>query len=341
MKKVAVVGFGFMGMTHTINILKNDDLKLVAIVDKDLEGIEDKLSSDSGNFSTGNIDPQVLKSIKKYRDIDDCLKNEQLDAIHICVHTNLHFELAKRALSAGLNVFLEKPMTLDVNEGQVLIDLASKNNCIFMVGHVLRFMSPYLQLKKWIDEGTYGKIKFLSMSRFSGVPSWGQWKEKQKSFGSSGGALFDLLIHDIDFVNYLFGTPDNIKSDYLPGALSEYDYISALWTYNEKDIKVKVEGGNTFHSSFPFQAGYMANFENASVVYTTLKPDVIQVANNEEINEIPAEEARLPARQGGDGFYNEIAYFTKCMIQNKKPDKCTPESSLETIRICYEHVNGE
>ena len=43
MKKVAVVGFGFMGMTHTLNIFKNPDIELVAIVDKDLESIEDKL----------------------------------------------------------------------------------------------------------------------------------------------------------------------------------------------------------------------------------------------------------------------------------------------------------
>ena len=331
MKKVAVVGFGFMGMTHTINILKNKDLSLVAIVDKDLDGIEEKLTADSGNFSTGDIDPEVLASIQKYSDLDDCLKNEELDAVHICVHTDLHYVLAKKALSAGLNVFLEKPMTLDIQQGEELIDLAELKDCIFMVGHVLRFMSPYQALKKWIDEETYGKLNFLSMSRFSGVPSWGQWKEKQKSFGSSGGALFDLLIHDIDFVNYLFGTPDKIESNILPGALSEYDYISAMWSYDEKDVKVKIEGGNTFHSNFPFQAGYMANFENSSILFTTMKPEVIQIADNEEIKEVSAEE-------DGDGFYNEIAYFAECITQNKKPEKCLPESSLETIKICYKHV---
>ena len=79
MKKIAVVGFGFMGMTHSVNILKNDNLKLVAIVDKDIEGIKTKLTSDSGNFSTGNIDPEILNSIKKYSDLEDCLGYEKLD----------------------------------------------------------------------------------------------------------------------------------------------------------------------------------------------------------------------------------------------------------------------
>ncbi len=333
MKNVAVVGFGFMGMTHTINILKNEDLNLVAIVDKDLDGIEKKLESGDGNFSTGNIDPKVLASIQKYQDLGECLKNEELDAVHICVHTNLHVELSKIALNAGVSVFLEKPMTLDIEEGEELIALAESTGCLFMVGHVLRFMPPYEKLKQWIDENTYGKLNFLSMTRFSGVPSWGQWKEKQKAFGSSGGALFDLVIHDIDFVNYLFGEPDKIESAYFPGALSEYDYVHAIWSYHEKELKVKVEGGNTFHSNFPFQAGYMANFENASVLFTTMKPEVIQVANNEEIKEVSAE-------SGGDGYYNEIAYFAECLDQNKKPEKCLPSSSLETIKICYKHING-
>jgi len=332
MKKVAVVGFGFMGMTHTINIIKNKHLKLVAIVDKDLDGIKEKLNSNTGNFSTGNIDQDVFASIQKYSDFDDCLSNEELDAVHICVHTDLHFTMTKKALSANLHVFLEKPMTLNIHHGELLIKLAKEKNRIFMVGHVLRFMSPYQKLKKWIDEETYGKLNFLSLSRFSGVPSWGQWKEKQKAFGSSGGALFDLIIHDIDFVSYLFGPPDQIESNMLPGMLSEYDYICALWSYDEKDIKVKIEGGNTFHSNFPFQAGYMANFEKASILFTTMNAEVIQIADNNEMKEIDANDQ-------GDGYFNEIAYFAECMSQNKNPEKCLPESSLETIKICYKHVN--
>ena len=333
MKKVAVIGFGFMGMTHTSNILKNDKLKLVAIIDKDLDGIEKKLHSGSGNFSIGDIDPKIIAQIHKYANLDDCLKHEQLDAVHICVHTDLHVEQAKKALSAGLHVLLEKPMTLQIDQGRQLIELAENRDRIFMVGHVLRFMYPYQLLKQWVDDETYGKLNFLSMSRFSGVPAWGQWREKQQAFGSSGGALFDLMIHDIDFVNDLLGVPGQIDCNYLPGALSEHDYISALWTYKNKGIKVKLESGNTFHSNFPFQAGYMANFEHASVFYSTLKPETIQVADNDKVEEIPASD-------GTDGFYNEIDYFASCMENIQKPLRCLPQSSLETIKICYKHLKG-
>ncbi len=157
---------------------------------------------------------------------------------------------------------------------------------------------------------------------------WGQWVQKQSSFGSSGGALFDLLIHDIDYLNFVFGKPDKIKSKYLPGKLSEHDYISAWWEY--QDFMVKVEGGNTFHSNFPFQAGFMAEFDKASVLYSTNDPDFIQVSNHSEIKRIKLDEE--------DGFYNEIDYFKKCLMTNSKPDDCSPESALESIELCYQHL---
>ena len=162
-------------------------------------------------------------------------------------------------------------------------------------------------------------------------PSWGEWVERRGSFGSTGGALFDLLIHDIDFVNYILGLPGSIKCDYFPGLLSKHDYISALWSYFDRDLKVKIEGGNIFHASFPFQAGYMAQFEKASIQYATMNGDIIRIATDSGIEEIPSGKA-------GDGFYDEIAYFAKCIILNRPPVECMPESALQTIQLCYDHI---
>ena len=330
MKKVAVVGFGFMGMTHTLNILKNADLELVAIVDKSAETIEKNLFAKTGNFSTGDIDPAILKNINKYSDFDECLQKEELDAVHICVHTDLHYEMAKKALMHNKHVLLEKPFTLDVPRGEEIIELAKQKGKILMIAHVVRFMPPYQKLKQWIDSKEFGELKFLSMSRFSGIPGWGEWKEQQVK-GTSGGALFDLVIHDIDFANYVVGIPSAIKSSYLPGGLSKNDYVSAIWSYQDKNVKVKIEGGNTFHSNFPFQAGYMVQFEKASILYTTLKSDIIQIADDERIKEVPAGDA-------GEGYFNEIDYFAQCIKTNTQPVECMPASSLESIKLCYKHL---
>jgi len=332
MIKIVVVGFGFMGKTHTGNILKNPSARLAAIVDKNTENIHENLKGESGNFDTGSIDAEELSKVNIYSDFAECLKTEKPDACVIAVHTNLHFEMAKTALEAGTHVFLEKPFTLDVEKGEELLNRARKMNKIMMVGHVVRFMPPYQTLKNWIDSGELGRLEFLSLSRFSGVPAWGQWKDKQKDFGSSGGALFDLVIHDIDFAQWVCGVPVKIRANCLPGKLSNHDYVSALWKYGNTELNVKIEGGNTFHTQFPFHAGFSARFENASVHYSTNDPDNITVTTDTETKTVSAGE-------GNDGFLSEINYFLSCAEENKQPEKCMPESALESIRICYRHTN--
>jgi predicted dehydrogenase len=330
MNRVAVVGFGFMGITHTLNILKNPDLKLKAIVDINPDLIEKNLKSGIGNISTGSIDSARIEGISKYSGLDECLRSEDLDAVNICTHVNLHYEMTKTALLNDKHVFLEKPFCLDVKQAEELVNLAATEKKILMVGHVVRFMPPYRQLKKWIDSNEFGKLKFLSLSRFCGLPSWGQWKEKNVK-ELSGGALFDLVIHDIDFANYILGMPSGIKCSYLPGEYSGHDYVSAMWSYKDSDLHVKIEGGFTFHTNFPFQASYMAQFEKASVLFTTLKGEVIQIADNKSIREIAA-------GNGSDGYFNEIDYFAKCLTSNSQPEECSPSSSLQAIQLCYNHI---
>lgn len=328
--KIAVVGFGFMGITHTMNILKNPGLELVAIVDKNPENIRKNINEQVGNFSTGGISEKEISNIKIYSSFENCIANEQLDACVIAVHTDFHYELTKLAFEAGINVLLEKPFCLEISEGEELIELAGKHNLLLMVAHVVRFMPAYQKLKKWIDSGEFGKLNFLSMTRFSGVPAWGQWKEKQKDFGSSGGALFDLVIHDIDFVQWALGIPDSIESTILPGKLSRHDYLNAMWKYNS-GTNVKIEGGNIFHTAFPFHAGFSASFENASIVYNSSNPENIIVATNTETIEIQAGDAT-------EGYSGELNYFVDCLKNKTKPEKCTPESALQSIKLGYKHV---
>jgi predicted dehydrogenase len=332
--KVVVVGFGFMGLSHTINILKNKKLKLVAIVDKNTGNIEKNLKEQSGNFSTGSIDKELLAGIKKFSDINACLADVEADAYFICVHTDLHYAMAKKLLIAGKHVFMEKPICLDILQGEELLSIAKEKNLILMIGQVVRFMPAYQKLKQWIASGEFGPLKFLSLSRFAGVPAWGEWMQKQASFGSTGGALFDLVMHDIDFVQSVLGRPDSVESMILPGKLSNYDYVSAFWKYKNTDFVVKIEGGNTFHSNFPFQASYAAEFEKASILYTTFLPDFITITSDTDLRRVEAGDANM-------GFSTEVGYFATCLEGNTQPLECTPESALQTIKICYDHIKSQ
>lgn len=330
--KVAVIGFGFMGIAHSHNILKNKDMELAAIIEKDADSVIRKIDDPEGNFSTGDMDVDALKKVPVYTSLQACLEKEKLDAVHVCVHTNLHYPMVKEALESGLHVLVEKPFVLDVEKGEELIRMAKQRKLILMVAHVVRFMSPYKKLEQIIHSETYGKLKFLSLSRFSGLPVWGQWKEKQKDFGSSGGALFDLIIHDIDFASFILGeAPEKIKSSNLAGKLSKHDYVNATWEYSSKDVTVKIEGGNIFHTNFPFRAEYVAVFEKATVSFSTNNADHIYISRDEESISIDANDL-------GDGYYNEIELFAGSIKAAKLPGKFSPESALDTIRLCYRHI---
>jgi predicted dehydrogenase len=333
MINVAVVGFGFMGLTHTINLLKNKNANLVAIVVRNPDNIRKKLQKQPGNFSTGTIREEQLSKIKIYSSFDACINNEKLDACIIAVHTHLHFEFTIKALQAGINVFLEKPASLVVNEITQMIVLAQTNKLLLMVGQVVRFMPPYLKLKKWIESGEYGSLQWLTLSRVSGLPAWGNWKEKQQDFGSSGGALFDLVIHDIDFAQWVLGQPDEIVATCLPGKLSHHDYVNAIWKYKATGLHVKIDGGNVFHSAFPFQASFTASFENASVSYSSNNPENIIVATDNETTLVPAGDAN-------EGFSGELDYFINCLMNKTLPQQCSPESAMASIKLCYKHIQS-
>jgi len=332
MVRVAVIGFGFMGTVHSQNILKNKELELAAIIEKDVESVTQKINDPGGNLSTEKANQETLQKVPVFPDLNTCIEQMKLDAVHICVHTNLHYTLVKQALNAGLHVLVEKPFVLDVNEGEELIQLAKEKNRILMVAHVVRFMSPYKKLVEMIKTQKYGKLKFLSLSRFSGIPVWGQWKEKQKDFGSSGGALFDLVIHDIDFATFALGkAPDSVSSTVLPGKLSLNDYIQTKWDYHEEDVVVMIEGGNIFHVQYPFRAEYTAVFEKATLSYSSSDSENIYIDNDNERISIPANDL-------GDGYFNEIKLFAESVSMGKLPDEYSAETALDTIRLCHLHT---
>ncbi|HCC52696.1 MAG TPA: hypothetical protein DEQ30_12125 [Porphyromonadaceae bacterium] len=324
--RVAVVGFGFMGKTHARNILNSSLMELTAIVDNRL----DSISQVSGNIDTGEIPPEILAGIHTYNNVEACFAEESLDAVFVCVHTLSHYEIAMKALKQGLHVFLEKPFVLKIEEGETLIVEAGLRDLKLSVGHVVRYMPAYVKLHELYRNYTYGKLKYISMTRFSGIPGWGEWVRLRKDFGVSGGGLFDLVIHDIDFLQFMLGVPDRVESKSVSGLLSKHDYVSAYWYYDHNDAFVKVEGGFTFHGKFPFEAAFKASFEDASVVWSSSHGHEMKVADNETLRVIALADAN-------EGYFVEAEKFAASILNNDNP-VCMAESALDTIKLCYKHI---
>lgn len=190
MLKVALVGVGGISGAHIPAWESMDDAELVAICDirpERMENYPDK---------------------RHYTDFDEMLEKEDVDILDICLPTFLHADFAVKAMEKGINVICEKPISLKREDVQRVYSTAKNNNVCFMIAQVLRFWPEYEVVKSIYDSGKYGKLLSASMRRLGGIPKW-SWDDWMRDEKRSGLVPFDLHIHDLDFIVYAFGKPEN------------------------------------------------------------------------------------------------------------------------------------
>lgn len=317
MLKAVLVGVGGMGGVH-LNEYKNiKNVKLVAACDVRLDMLKEK---------TNGMD------INLYSDFDEMLKNENSDIVDICTPTYMHKSMSIAALESGANVLCEKPMALTVNDCKDVINAAEKSGKIFMAAHVVRFMNGYIYLRNIIKSGKYGKLLRLDMKRASGVPRW-SWENWMIDREKSGHVVVDMMIHDIDFIQDVFGIPHEINGVYYD-MKNMTNYASFDYIYD--GFTVSAETG-WYNPDVPFAAGYFALFENGFVEYK----DNILTDCGEKVD---FDNTQKKTGETGinisnvDGYGAEIAYFADCVEKGEKPDRVTIESSATSVELALKTI---
>lgn len=175
--KIALVGLGYWGP----NLLRNFNKHKVVMAVFDLD--ENNLKK----YATDSTYHSILFDV----DWERCLGRNDLDAVVIATPPNTHYEIAMCALEANKHVFIEKPMTTDVEEAENIIALAKEKNLIVMVGHTFLYTPEVRKIKEIVDAGILGDIQYIHASRLN----LGKF---QKS-----NVVLDLAPHDISIFNYL------------------------------------------------------------------------------------------------------------------------------------------
>jgi predicted dehydrogenase len=319
MKRIAVIGFGFMGVVHAKNILASDRLELCGIVDNrggDLfAGLEK-----TGNRGTLDLPFDRLRRIPVFSTLAECAAQTHPDAAVVAVPLFLHARLTEEALSLGLDVLLEKPFCPEPEPCRSLVRLARENKRILMVAHCVRFMPAWEFLADRIRDGRFGALRLLTTTRMGGEPAWGVWRDETVR-KTCGGSLFDLLIHDIDFAGSCFGTPETVRLNFHSEEYWEFEPV-----YRNTSARISIKGG-FLHRNTAFAAEYAATFEQGSIRFSTLEPDVIRVGTDAGPADIGT---------GGDGYVRELEYFAGCIEQRVPPERCLPEESLAAVELCGE-----
>src|SRR5206468_1953834 len=115
---------------------------------------------------------KVLKEVKAaYKGVrattrfDDLLLDRKIKAVALAAPAAEHYTLARKALEAGKDVFVEKPLALRVPEAEELVELARRHKRVLMVGHILEYHPAILKLKELVDAGDLGEIHYVYSNR--------------------------------------------------------------------------------------------------------------------------------------------------------------------------------
>ncbi len=149
--KLAVVGVGYWGKNLVRNFYELGALEMLCDAERSIEA----------------ICRNQYQGVRFCSEFGDVLSDSSIDAVALATPAVTHYEMAKAALEAGKDVFVEKPLAIDVKHGEELVGLAQSNRRILMVGHILRYHPAILKLHKLIHDGTLGKINYLYSNRLN------------------------------------------------------------------------------------------------------------------------------------------------------------------------------
>ncbi|MBN1624469.1 MAG: Gfo/Idh/MocA family oxidoreductase [Clostridia bacterium] len=330
MLRVGLIGAGFMGGMHAACYKALGlNVKITAVADVVREKAE-KIA--------GAAEAEVYDSGEKL------IESADVDIIDICLPTYLHTEHAVNAMNKGLAVFIEKPVCLLPEEGELLLQTQKKTNGIVMVGHCIRFWEEYTWLKKAIEEELFGKVISAIFTRISPKPTWA-WDGWLLDPDRSGSAALDLHIHDTDFIRSIFGEPRGVVSEAARDNNRAINQILTSYIYRDK--LVLAEGAWGYPPSFPFSMEYRVMFEHATAVYKSGSiPSLVVYESGGGVStpEFKKEDIGTNVTGGNfselGGYYNELKYFTEQIINQREIEEATLEESIKSFNLVIREIDN-
>lgn len=316
MHRIGLVGAGGMGRLHSFNYKALDGVKIERIYDIDVDAAQ-KLAREL------DLPPDTVVS-----SIDEMLSESSVDVVSICTPTPWHADYIIAAARAGKHIFCEKPIARSAEDAVKAVDVCRESGVRLMIGHVLRFFPEYVSAKMSIDKGTIGRPGILRTSRIGAFPRATQ--DWYSNFDWSGGALLDLVIHDVDWCCWCLGKPVRV---YAKGLMfSGYDHMDySLMT-------VRFASGAIAHieGSWAYSGPFTTKFEVAG------SSGLIE---NTSCNAVPLR-LQLNAQDAGSGqgvsvpesplfespYLLEDRHFFRC-LHSGEPFLVSPEDAVLAVEV--------
>ena len=318
---VGVIGLGFMGRTHLTAYqaaaLAGWPCQVRAVCDGNPSRFEVS-SSVAGNvghtsFSLG-IDPS---DVQAYQDVEAFLSDPRVQLVSICTYTDTHVELALRALEAGKHVLVEKPVALRSNDVKRLRDAAAKIDRRCMPAMCMRFWPGWEWLHDRVTDGSLGRVRSAVFTRLGSGPGWAA--DFYRDVSRSGGALFDLHIHDADFIHWCFGRPAMVF------ATGSVDHLTTIYQGLDGMPHVTAEGGWSLAPSEAFRMRFDVEFEHATADFDLMRNPPLLVHHPNRIENVQLSQ--------GTGYDGEVRHLLDCVLDPTRELRATLDDALEVTRM--------
>lgn len=307
-----------------------EDAELVACCDKIIEKAEESAKK---------------YGCKAYSDYKKLINEERPRCIHICLPHYLHVEVAEYALSRGVHVLTEKPMSVDLDGAERVVALAKEKKLLYGVCFQCRFNPAPIFVKNAIKSGRLGKIisavSTLTWIRPSSYYLESDWKGTWEKEG--GGVLIDQAIHSVDLANWM------IDSD-ATGVDCHMFNLAHPEVEVEDTANGRVRYANGSELFFYYMNNYGANepieikilCENGKVVFGYDDARIVYNNGDEEYLKNSCEASSVGGAQTywGNRHYNLIRNFYDA-VEGKAKLEVDGETALKTQKlVCAMYEQG-
>jgi predicted dehydrogenase len=313
-----------MGSTHLNAWRQIPGAELAAVASLDPRCLSGDLTGIQGNIgSQGQAGKLDFSSVAKYTSAEEAVLDSAVEAVDICLPTHLHERIALLALGAGKHVLVEKPMALDGAAADRMIAAAGRHGRVLMAAHVVRFIPPYRAAADILRSGRLGTVRAAIFRRRCAAPAWSAWLSDP---AQSGGGVFDLLIHDLDFCLHVFGRPAAVTASGYEDLPHGVDWILAQLWYPSIGA-VALSGGWHHPAAYPFSMEFTIVADRGTLEFDSAATPLAEYGADgcQHALEVPA----------ADGYRAELEYFLGCATRGEKPLACPPEESAAAVKLAH------
>jgi UDP-2-acetamido-3-amino-2,3-dideoxy-glucuronate N-acetyltransferase len=305
---VAVVGVGYWGK----NLVRNfHDLGALSVLCDAQQSVEEDYN-------------RRYPGVRFCREFSEVLSNPSVTAVALATPAVTHYEMAKAALNAGKDVFVEKPLAIDVRHGEDLVRLAQARGRVLMVGHILCYHPAILRLQQLIRDGILGKINYMYSNRLN----IGKIRTEEN-------ILWSFAPHDISvMLSLLNEMPTRVSCqggaylsrDVCDVTLSHFDFPSGVqahifvsWLHPVKEQRLVVVGSEK-----------MAVFDDAAENKLVLYPHKVEWRNR--VPTAVKADAEIVSIETYEPLRAECQHFVECIKSRKAPVSDGAEG-LRVLRV--------